>query len=78
MSGGELQEGPRAGWLRVATRAMTLLVSVVVVLLKVRRLAACPLLAPARVVQPAKRAIMEAASVLNLLLPAAAPARRRQ
>ena len=56
VGGGEKKTGPRAGRLHVATRVMTLLVSVPVVLLKARRPAACPLLAPARVVQPATQA----------------------
>ena len=78
VGGGEREQGSRAGLLCAATRVMTLLTSVSVVLLKARWPAVCPLLAPARVVQPARQAMMEAASVLNFLLPAAAPTSRRQ
>ena len=72
------KKGSRADRLRAATRVLTLLVSVSVVLLKARWPADCPLLAPARVVRPAAQAITEAVLKLNFLLPAPALTRRRK
>ena len=78
MGGGERKQGPRADRLCVATRVLTLLVSVVVALLKARRPAVCPLLAPARVVRPVVLAITEAVFWLSFLLPAPAPTSKRK